>query len=220
MNTALPPVLLFPWGRAHSGAVPQSLLRAEALPILVADISNYTGEITDAEVASLQAAGVGHVVVRISLEDGARQAITAEQLSALRARGVPVSGYIFPDYNRIPADYLSELFDLAGDLHSLWLDLEPPGMPSFAAFRDWANDARAASRVPVGIYTAAWCIAQIPDWEGLPDFPLWDANYAPFTDLSVNFGGWTRAAGVQYEGSVQVGGVLCDLSKFNPAALS
>ncbi len=219
MSTALPPVLLFPWGGVHSGVVPQSLLRAEASPVLVADISNYTGAITDAEATALEAAGVVHVTVRISLEDTVRAAITAEQLSALRAHGMPVSGYVFPDYNRVPADYLADVFNVAGDIRTLWLDLEPPGMPSFAVFRDWAEGARAASKAPVGVYTAAWCIAQIPDWQPMSDFPLWDANYKTFADLAVNFGGWTRAAGVQYQGSAQIGGVLCDMSMFDPTAL-
>ncbi len=157
------------------------------------------------------------MIVRISTESPELGAITRQQLAALRAHGVPVSGYIFPDYSQTPADFLAEAFKLASELRSLWLDLEPPGMPSFAAFRDWARGARAASKVPLGIYTAAWCIAQIPDWGDLSDFPLWDANYGPFKGLDVNFAGWTRAAGVQYAGDSTVAGVSCDLSWFDPA---
>jgi hypothetical protein len=209
MSTALPPALLFPGG---SGFATSRLM-------LVADISNYTGNIGDAGVIALEAAGVAHVIVRISLEDAAREAITVEQLSALRARNVAVSGYIFPDYSRVPADYLAEVFNLAGEIRSLWLDLEPPGMPRFAAFHDWAIGARAASRVPVGIYTAAWCVAQIPDWGDISDFPLWAADHGPFKGLAVDFGGWTRAAGVQCAGSIPIGKVLCDLSWFDPVAL-
>lgn len=221
MTAALPPILLFPWGRAQT---PGPALPAQPSPdsnalILVADVSNYSGPLSDGQVEGLIAAGVAHVIVRISTETGGLEAITRQQLATLRTHGMSVSGYIFPDYGRGPADFLAEVFNVAGEIRSLWLDLEPPGMPSFAQFRDWASAARAASKVLVGIYTSAWVIAQLPDWEGLSDFDLWDANYGPFKDLTVNFGGWSKAAGVQYAGSVEIGGVLCDLSFFDPVAI-
>ena len=187
--------------------------------ILVADISNYTGPITAEQAEGLAAAGIEHVIVRISTESEELAAITKQQLATLRAAGMPVSGYLFPAYGADPGAYIARALGIAGPVRTLWMDVEPPDLPSAAGIRDWILRAAAACPMLVGIYTAAWVIRQLPSWESVP-LPLWAAQYGERpASLAVSFGGWTRAAGIQYAADQTVAGVLCDLSVFDPAAL-
>jgi len=211
MSTTLHPILLFPWGRAQA---PTPGPPSPSKPLLVADISNYGGTLTDAQVEGLQAAGVAHVIARISMEDKARQAITRQQITALRGHGMPVSGYLFPDYSAKPATHIAEVLSHAGDISSLWIDIEGEGLPSFSVMADWIRAARSSCPVRMGIYTAAWVVRKFPGWGDLSDFPLWAAVYDTFRGFDVAFGGWTHAAGIQYQNTATVGGVSCDLSWF------
>jgi hypothetical protein len=187
--------------------------------ILAVDISNYGGRLSDAQVAGLAAAGVEHVIVRISLEDTPRQAITAQQLATLRACGMSVSGYLFPDYNQQPSACIKRALGLAGAINTLWIDIEGAGLPSAQAIGNWVRSARSSCPVRIGIYTAAWVVAGIRGLN-LADFPLWAAAYGPRPDsLDVSFGGWQAAAGIQFADTVTVGGVSCDLNIFDAAAL-
>ena len=186
--------------------------------ISVADVSNYSGTLTPEQAEGL-ATAVEHVIVRISLESDELAAITRQQLAALRAAGVSVSGYLFPEYDADPATFIVRVLGLAGPVQTLWIDVEPPGLPSAAVIQDWIRRAAAVSPVPVGVYTAAWVIRQLAGWEPM-DLPLWAAQYGERpTSLEVDFGGWTRAAGIQYAEGVRVAGVLCDLSVFDPWTL-
>ena len=187
--------------------------------VTVADISNYTGTLT-AEQAEGLATAVEHVIVRISLESEELAAITRQQLAVLRAAGVSVSGYLFPEYDADPATFIVRALGLAGPVRTLWIDVEPPGLPSAAVIQDWIRRAAAVSPVPVGIYTGAWVIWQLPGWEPM-DLPLWSADYTnePPASLAVSYGGWSQAAGIQYRADTVIAGVLCDLSVFDTAAL-
>ena len=216
------PILLFP-GSRRSGAQPRS--QPESSYPLVADVSNYSGRISDAQVEAMVAAGVAGVIVRVDTADPERIAIMQGQLAVLRSHDMPVGGYVFPDYEQRPADFLATLFSLAGELRSLWVDLEPVDgeMPcTFAVFKWWMSQAALAmpSITTLGIYTSAWVIAQLPAWKALP-FPLWLASYTyqPPVSLAIDVGGYSEAAGIQYSDAGDIAGVLCDLSFFDPAAI-
>ena len=187
--------------------------------VTVADVSNYTGPISPDQAESLAAAGIEHVIVRISPESEDLAAITRQQLGVLRAAGLAVSGYLFPEYDAAPGESLARALGISGPLRTLWIDVEPPGLPSAVIIRSWIVRAAEASPVPVGVYTSGWVLAQLPGWEPIT-LPLWAAAYGERPDsLEVAFGGWMRAAGIQYSADVRVGGVLCDLSVFDARAL-
>jgi hypothetical protein len=184
--------------------------------LLAADISNYSGYLSSDQVVALAEAGVEHVIVRISLEDAARRAITSQQLKTLRAHGIPVSGYFFPCYDTPPSQFMPAVLALAGEVSSLWVDVEPPDLPDPYTIASWIWAASAVCPIDLGIYSAKWAW---PAGLDMSNYPLWEAAYRPFTGLEVNYAGWTRAAGIQYEGSTTVGGVLCDLSWFEASVL-
>lgn len=207
---SLAPILLFPGSKRKA---------APAL-ILVADASNFGGRITDAQVEAMIAAGVAGVIVRVATADPGRIAIMQGQLAVLRSHGVLVGGYVFPDYEQRPADFLATLFSLTGELRSLWVDLEGNVLPDFLTFKSWMEAARATGLVPhLGIYSASYIVARIADWDDMSVFPLWVADYGNKRTLDVNFGGWRRAAGIQYAADTMIAGVPCDLSLFDPTAL-
>ena len=228
MSTTLPPILLFPWGRAQTPA-PAPPVQPPPGPsalALVIDVSNYSGRISDAQVEAMIAAGVAGVIVRVDTADPGRIAIMQQQLAVLRSHGVPVGGYVFPDYEQRPADFLATLFSLTGRLGSLWVDLEPVGdaLPcTFAVFRWWMSQAAlyCPAGTALGIYTAAWVVQLFgAKWQPLP-FPLWAASYGGRpASLAVNFGGWAYAGGIQFSDAGDMAGVSCDLSAFDPAILT
>ena len=204
-----------------NGANPPAAPVQNALA-LVADVSNYSGNITDAQAEAMKAAGVAGAIVRIDTADPGRIAIMQQQAGMFRAHGVSLGGYLFPNYEDRPADELTRVWQLAGPLRSLWIDLEPVSgvMPtSFAVFRWWMAQAALAmpSITTLGIYTAAWVVQLFgAKWMPLP-YPLWAAAYGDRpTSLAINFGGWPYAAGIQFSDAGDIAGVSCDLSVFRP----
>ena len=219
MSTALPPILLFP----YSPSPPKPDGRKAPAMVTCIDVSNFSGRITDAQVEAMITAGVAGVIVRVDTADPERITIMQGQLAVLRSHDMPVEGYVFPDYEQRPADFLAMLFSLAGELRSLWVDLEPVDgvMPcTFAVFKWWLGQAALAmpAGTTLGVYTARWVIDMLPAWKPLP-YPLWAAAYTGTVpaDLSVSFGGWQTAAGVQYSDKGNIAGVSCDLSVFAAA---
>lgn len=225
MSTTLPPILLFPWGRAQTPVLaPPSQPGPDPNAILtIADVSNFTGRITDAQVEAMKAAGIAGAIVRIDTADPERIAIMQQQLAVFRSHSMPVAGYVFPDYDQGVAAFLADLFALTGELRSLWIDLELVSgvMPtSFSIFRWWMSQAAmyCPPATKLGVYTAAWVVAKLPAWQPLP-YPLWLAAYGERpSSLAVNVGGWTLAAGIQYSDKGDIAGVSCDLSVFQAEA--
>jgi GH25 family lysozyme M1 (1,4-beta-N-acetylmuramidase) len=185
------------------------------------DVSNYTGPLNADQVAALRAEGIGHVVVRLSLETPYKREIAVQQLRGCVAGGLTVSGYLWVYGNTTPADVgaaVAIATEADARLCMLWLDLEEDG-PTVEQIRGLAHAAIVAGVRP-GIYTGRWW------WWGhfgnpadFADIPLWDANYGlgPRLDATPGYGGWTSRAGHQYAGTSTVGGVgNVDLDVFRP----
>lgn len=185
----------------------------------VIDVSNYSGVVTDVQAEAIKVAGVVGVIVRIDTLNPERISIMQQQLAMFRSHGVPVEGYVFPDYDQGVEAFITDVFSLAGPLRSLWIDLEPVSdvMPtSFAIFRWWMGQASlyCPSTTKLGVYTAEWVVAKLPAWQPL-SYPLWAAAYGDKpTTLDVSFGGWSQAAGIQYSDKGNIAGVSCDMSIF------
>lgn len=217
------PILLFP-GSRRSGAQPRS--QPESSYPLVADVSNYSGRITDAQVEAMIAAGVAGVIVRVDTADPERIAIMQQQLAVLRSHGVSVGGYLFVDFNEMPTDELDRIWRLAGPLRSLWIDWETVGgsLPAtFAILRWWLQQAALVmpAITTLGLYTSAYQISQTPAWRPLRGadgqlLPLWlaDYTYSRPMNLDVMAGGWTQASAIQFSDKGNIAGVNCDLSVF------
>lgn len=152
-----------------------------------------------------------HVVVRMYLEEeyppietSIRQAASAQQA------GCSVGGYVWCYDSLTPERTIHGALETAGKcgvkLPILWLDIEEyAGQPGP---QEWwislAVELCDDAEVRVGLYTAKWY------WDkhhaGSVTFghlPLWAAQYdfaSPPADLSLfkPFGGWTKAAGIQW----------------------
>lgn len=150
-----------------------------------------------------------HVIVKLYLRgvESVPQQYSIDQARSARDNGCTVGGYVWC-YRTVSAEQTIVLALETAEkaqiqLPTLWLDIEEydgqPG-PSIA----WIHEALAACEslgVRAGIYTAKWYWDK---WHpGVTDFgdvPLWAAQYGPKPSLDQfkPFGGWTKAAGIQW----------------------
>lgn len=176
-----------------------------------ADLSNYTGALTDQGCADLKAAGyVGVIVQAITGLDGrtyTRQQLTVAQRNALRLAGY---GWCFPDAPESSMRGRLAMFD-GFELEFLALDVEEAGTIVLDVERDLAL-CDAYIRGKAWMYSGKWFFDQ-QGWSHLSlwaDHPLWDSNYDQIPDVDVGFrpyGGWTQAALKQFRGTSSVGSV-------------
>lgn len=178
---------------------------------LWADISNYTGPLTDQGCADLKAAGyVGVIVQAITGLDG--RTFTRQQLTVAQRNGLRLAGYAwcFPGATEGSIRGRLAMFD-GFTLEFLALDIEQAGTHVVDAERDLPIcDAYWGGKT--WVYTAHWFFAQ-QGWlhQSLwPDRPLWEALYDGVPDVNVGFvpyGGWTRMTMKQFRGTSSIGQV-------------
>lgn len=206
------------------------------MSIKAADISNYTDTLEQGEIDCLKAAGVQHVTVRASLDDGLPSMdIAKQQLAALKDAGISTSLYAWTysdwEARRTVQDTVATFGKLATtDL--IWLDVEPyrlnnPRLPSLAWLRDAVDEVKRQGYRP-GIYTGKW-VWNEPAYPyngstAFADLPLWMATFDQTPDLQgggLPFGGWQTAAIEQYAGSgqQQTCGLFVDLDVIDEALL-
>jgi len=150
------------------------------------DISNYTGPLTEAGIAAIQAANVKLVVVRLSMETSRGQlAIARQQIIMLASREIPWQGYFWCYYDQPPGPSIRALDSAYGDLwagyhgSTLWLDDEDEetiGEDNYRWLHRAAGTARRLGFTP-GIYSRP---------------SLWDGSDRPFpaAGYALEFATW------------------------------
>jgi hypothetical protein len=178
---------------------------------LWADISNYTGPLTDEGCADLKAAGyVGVIVQAITGLDG--NTYTRQQLEVARRNGLRLAGYVwcFPGASEASIRGRLGMFD-GFELEFLALDVEQAGTTILDVERDLKLCNAYIRDVPF-LYSGKWFFDQ-QGWSHLDlwaDHPLWDSNYDGEPDADVGFrpyGGWTEATIKQFRGTSRIGHV-------------
>lgn len=176
------------------------------------DISNYTGEVHDAQLAFLRD-NADLVIVRLSTETTGNQAqIAAQQVRALAQAGIPWQGYLWCYWRDSPYELWSRAQAALPGWNGyygarIWLDAEDTPDDGAAAFDFIMAYARLLTTdefVP-GLYTGGWWLRQNPGvLEGdrgryLAHLPLWLANYTIPGDCSIQpVAGWESVAMHQY----------------------
>jgi GH25 family lysozyme M1 (1,4-beta-N-acetylmuramidase) len=204
------------------------------MTVLGLDISNYTGPISKEQIACIKEHGIRHVVVRLSLEGGAKIALARQQIDTLVAAGLDVSGYVWcylSSWN--PEQTIKDTIALleGRPMKWLWLDAEDAdeAVAGAGSNQRWLLRAiaeiRAQGKQP-GIYTAGWFWRPyMGNSDTFKDIPLWVATFDKEPDLGGwrPFGGWSPPAfGEQYEGSGQQAqcGLVGDLNIFDDRILT
>ena len=174
-----------------------------------ADISNYTGPLTEQGCADLKAAGfVGIISQAITGLDG--NTYTRQQLAMAQQCDLRLAGYMwcFPGASELGVRYRLEMFD-GFVLEFLALDLEQQGTHVIDVERDLAL-CDPYWRGKTWVYSGKWFFDQ-QGWSHLDlwaDRPLWDSDYDGEPDVDVGFvpyGGWTQRAMKQYRGTSTIG---------------
>lgn len=171
------------------------------IPVSGLDVSNWSGDITQL----LQTWHPFHVVVRLSTESQQHRDIARQQFEAALWDGATVSGYVWCDWSVSPEERTADALSVATGfpLTMVWFDAEE-GNPG-GQVDDWLSRAvnlaeRRGNRA--GVYcNAGWWRAQ-GDSQGFARLPLWLAswdNQPTLAGLDLP-GGWTAAAGHQYQG--------------------
>ncbi len=178
---------------------------------LWADLSNYTGNLTDQGCADLKAAGyVGVIVQAITGLDG--NTYTRQQLTVAQRNGLRIAGYVwcFPRAPEASMHSRLSMFD-GFALEFLALDVEQSGLTVLDIERDLTM-CDAYWRRLTWVYSGKWFFDQ-EGWSHLnlwADRPLWDSNYDGVPDVNVGFrpyGGWTHVAMKQFMGTSRIGHV-------------
>lgn len=186
----------------------------------VIDLSNFTGEITDAIAECWWQAGIRGAVVGCQ-----NVAIAIQQANVLLAAGFTVELYAFMYWGASTITEVQKAIRVAVAVGivgcRIWLDCEamPPNEASgqtpvtrVKQLTQAVNYVTSNGYQP-GIYTGAW---YWPTYMGnttqFNTLPLWHAGYPDDHSLetTVNYGGWTAVAMHQFEGSVQLCGATID----------
>lgn len=187
----------------------------------VIDLSNFTGEITDAIAQCWWGLGVRGAVVGCQRVD-----IATQQATMLLRNGYTVGLYAFMYWGESTVPEVAKCYAVAAAVPGLagtriWLDCEaqapneapnqtPDGRVAQLAIA--RNDALQHG-FTTGIYTGGY---YWPSYMGnttrFSTDPLWLANYFDDHRLvdTVSFGGWTAVAMHQYAGSTNLCGVDVD----------
>lgn len=179
----------------------------------------YVGGVPDVAVFRALRSTYGLQRAIIACGNEAQFAIWAD--TALQA-GWTVEAYLeLPNGVALPGRIAALADTLLGmQAGRLWIAYEDTSepLPTQAAVED-AIAAGNAVGLPrdCGIYTALWYWPARLSVNVSHVAPLWTANYTksppPYdTAFDVNYGGWVRAAAVQYAGDVQLMGYNVDLN--------
>lgn len=185
------------------------------------DISNWAGEVTPAMIADLDAAEIGFVVVRLSLESPAKTALAQRQIAALSKYAVMGYDWCYPVEDDPLATAQASLAAFPNVLMH-WPDVEQiyTNYPTLADYAAWLaaflNALDGGAKNPSGVYSGSWY------WtprlgNGAPysftSRPLW----APST--SALFGGWASFT-VTQTGTGTFGGATLDTDEADDAFIA
>jgi hypothetical protein len=183
---------------------------------LALDISNYSGEITDAQVACWRANGYQHLVCGTQRPD-----LTRRQLLVAVRGGLSVDAYVYLYWaDDVPARVRRALDTISGfPVGRLWLDCEDAtgGLPAAVIVDKIAAGLAACGERPAGIYTGRWWwVPATGNSSRFAGVPLWHAEYTRSPEVLPDFaafrayGGWSRPAMWQFQGTTTVCGVTVD----------
>jgi len=177
---------------------------------LAADMSHWSGPLTDDEARCLRDRGYALVIANTHGPH------TLQQLDAARRHGMRAHAYVYLYWRGNVADQVAFAVAKARDVaEMLWLDCEddPAGL-SPAVIRHAIDRAVAAcAGMRCGIYTRrSWWRACTSDSDAWRHLPLWDADYdgqASFEGFAP-YGGWARPWMKQFGGTQEVCGQSID----------
>ena len=196
-----------------------------------ADVSNYTGELTESGIRELKGMGVDKLIVQIVDPPASyppsvwKQQITASFLPRFKLDCYVYlwNGQSFTEQVKAAEDKIRGLFAGAptGSLR-LWYDTEDvtegPGATDKAALAAALLEAIGKATMPCGVYTGKWYAdAYYPVDFILPaGVPLWIAEYDNIPDTAVwtPFWGVNRPMVKQYEGMRALGNGKIDLNVY------
>lgn len=211
---------------AQRGAVQQQQQTRRRVPVapvstgsvLGVDVSNYTGPLTQDDLALWWAKGIRLVIIQAFPANMNQYANQLQQMTACSTFGMPFECYIY-DYLATPGwrdGALAGLWDAPWRKGRVWADEEDTSSTAMLVSRRVSAVAStlgsiAATGYEAGIYTGLWF------WQGymgntpmFSAYPLWDSNYDNVPDANVGFvpyGGWTHATIKQYHGTTTLEGV-------------
>lgn len=191
------------------------------------DISNWQGEISDATVACWKAAGIGLVVVRLSLETNAKAQLALRQLDVCKRGGLLIAGYQWDYWRWDPVQTTDWTMQLIGDrkLEFIAQDVEDPDgvltPDKNAAWIRKSSDTYNIYRQKNLIYTGKWFWdSYMRGITSLSDIPLWDANYdgTPIGGF-IPYGGWQKETISQFNSAYDLCGYELDINWIDDAYL-
>jgi len=182
------------------------------------DVSNYSGVFAAEAVACWRSLGYSHVIC------GTQQAETTRaQLATTLAGGMSADAYVFLYWHLPPAAQVqAALAAIAGfPVGRLWLDCEDAveGRAPEQVVGLIGEAVAACGDLPCGVYTGRWWwLPSTGDSAAFSHLPLWHAEWTSGPDVLPSFdafrlyGGWSRPAIWQFQGTTQLCGVDVDLN--------
>lgn len=187
------------------------------------DLSNWGGELPASVVIKWKATGQVKAIVGVDL-GGDHAMLARRQLQTSLAGGLEIDAYRFCYWNsNIESTLRLVASAIAGlPIGRVWLDFEDEDAPLVGYTTQelvcaWIQNCldvadRIWGRERVGVYTARWWFNP---WTGgstrFSDRTLYVAEYDGDPSLRFTpFGGWTRAAMKQYQGSTSLCGYTVD----------
>ena len=174
----------------------------EPEPVLAVDISFWSGNLTDGDVACWESNGIEHVVAGTQVAE-----ITIQQLETAVNGGLTVDAYVVLYWDAdITQQVQTALAMIQGyPVGRLWLDVEvnPGGLTSGQLEALIQEGVDACGVFPCGIYTGKWWWDSYMNGStAFSSVPLWYAYYDQIPSLdtwpSQNFGGWPSPSAKQY----------------------
>lgn len=189
------------------------------------DVSNYSGAFGAEAVACWQEQGYRHLVCGTQ-----RPEITRRQLETALAGGLSVAAYVYLYWRHdVVAAVQRSLAALEGlPVERLWLDCEDVrgALSAEDVVERIAAAVAACGAFPHGIYTGRWWWTPNTDESAaFRHLPLWHAEYTgspstlPDFGRFLPYGGWSRPAMWQYQGTTALCGVSVDLNLREAVAL-
>jgi hypothetical protein len=182
------------------------------------DVSNYTGPFVAETVACWRQLGYSYIICGTQ-----RPEITRAQLAAALAGGMTADAYVFLywDYE-MTAQIGEALAAVQGfPIGRLWLDCEDAvaGRSPQEVVALIGEAVAACGATPCGIYTGRWWwLPATADSAAFAQLPLWHAEWTAGPEILPSFGGfrpyggWTRPAIWQFQGTTQLCGAGVDLN--------
>ncbi len=177
--------------------------------VLAVDISNWSGTITENEVACWWESGIRHVIAGTQIPS-----IALQQFQTAVNGGMAVDAYVMLYWDYDIADQVQDaLATIEGfSVGRLWLDAEQPaGSWTASQLTQKIQEAvDACGSFPCGIYTRkVWWLDNVGDTITFSYLPIWYAYYDHNSDFDDwydptvwwegSFGGWTDPTGKQYD---------------------